>query len=78
MSLHHYCFGTHNLDNLVFYVKNWPIDAQLDMDNSNIKKSENHKTSLLNDIAIKFHENFQGLINCCLSEDKLEQDDVCV
>jgi hypothetical protein len=78
MSLHHYCLGIHNLDNIVFYVKNWPIDPQLDVDTSTLKKFGNHKTSLLNDIAIEFHEKFQGLINCCLSEDKIEQDDVCV
>jgi hypothetical protein len=75
MSLHHYCLGTHNLDNLVFYVKNWPIDRQLNVDISNLKKFGNHKTSFLNDIAIKFHEKFQSLIFFLL-EDK--QDDVCV
>jgi hypothetical protein len=42
------------------------------VDISNFKKFGNHKTSLLNDIAIEF----QGLISCCLLED--EQDDVCV
>jgi hypothetical protein len=53
MSLHHYCLGTQNLDNLVYYVRNWPIDLQLDVDTSNLKKYGNHKRSLLNEIAIE-------------------------
>ncbi len=57
-------------------MSNWPIGPQSDVDISNLRKFGNHKTSLLNDIAIEFHEKFQGLISCCLSED--EQDDVCV
>jgi hypothetical protein len=48
------------------------------VDTSNLKEFGDRKSSLLNDIAIKFHEEFLSLINCCLLANELEQDDVCV